>query len=97
MRDRYAVSAFGVSVEPGISASPADALSFVTLVVHQRLYHSEPKLFVTDVAPWPSSKSVLPRAAGHKDGGWLTQQLSDLLLERRDQLALPVAIGRGLG
>ena len=35
MRDLYAVTAFRVSVEPGISASPADALSFVALVVHQ--------------------------------------------------------------
>jgi hypothetical protein len=35
VRGRYVVTAFGVSVEPGISASPADALSFVALVVHQ--------------------------------------------------------------
>ena len=36
-------------------------------------------------------------AAGHKHGGWLAQQLGDLLLERGDQLALPVAIELGLG
>ncbi len=35
MRDLYAVTAFRVSVEPGISASPADVLSFVALVVHR--------------------------------------------------------------
>ncbi len=35
MRNLYAVTAFRAFVEPGISASPADALSFVALAVHQ--------------------------------------------------------------
>jgi hypothetical protein len=35
LRDLYAVTGFRVFVEPGIPASPADALDFVALAVHQ--------------------------------------------------------------
>jgi hypothetical protein len=35
VRDLYAVTGFRVFIEPGINASPADAMSFVALAVHQ--------------------------------------------------------------
>src|SRR5436190_1559361 len=71
------------------------ALVLVTLQMAGRV-----KRDAADAAPLgpdPQRDLLAHRAAGHKDSSRLAEELGDLLLEGHDQLALPVAVGPGLG